>query len=403
MRHRWARFLTATFAATVAVALASQAAVLAADDKGSPTPPLADEVTQLPGLSRLALRLAIHAPDGRATTLEALVIRPDGPGPFPLVLITHGMPRSAADIPLQRPEIYSSPAIVFAQRGYAAVIVMRSGYGRSDGPFAETLGPCGARTYKQAGKAAAAEVLAALAVLRKEPWVDPARVVLVGHSMGGFAVLAASAANPPGVLGFISFAGAVGSPRPDFVCQTDRLIAADRTFGQDARVPGLWIFAENDHFFGPDLARAMFDAYAANGAPASLFQAPPFGRDGHSLIWSPDGKAWWPRVAAFLNSLHLPTDIRTPLAAPAHLPEPVPLDDAGRAEFAIYQPSRSYEKAFATDAAGHYGVAFSARTKADAVSAALKDCQRMDRVCRIYAVGNELAPVVGPPGRQPAN
>jgi dienelactone hydrolase len=401
LSHRWARVLRATLGAA-AVAVASQAAVLAADGRGSVAPTLAEEVTELPGLSRLALRLAIRAPDGRATTLEALVIRPDGPGPFPLVLITHGMPRSAADIPLQRPEIYSSPAIVFAQRGYAAVIVMRHGYGRSDGPFAEHLGPCDARTYLQAGNAAAADVLAALAVLRKEPWVDPARVVLVGHSMGGFAVLAASAANPPGVLGIISFAGAVGSPRPDYVCQTDRLIEADRAFGQSARVPGLWIFAQNDHLFGPDLAKSMFDAYVANGAPASLFEAPSFGRDGHSLIWSPDGTAWWPRVAALLESLHLPTAIQVPLAAPAPLPEPVPLDDAGHAAFAIYQPSRSYEKAFATDAAGHYGMALSARTKADAVGATLKDCQKMERVCRIYAVGNELAPAGGPPGPEPA-
>ncbi len=226
-----------------------------------PITALADQVTILPGLSRLTLQLAVRAPDGHTKSLEALVLRPTGPGPFPLVLITHGMPRNAADIPLQRPEIYFSPTLVFAQRGYAAVIVMRSGYGRSDGPFAESLGPCSARTYQDAGQAAAGDVLSALAVLRKEPWVDPDRVVLVGHSMGGFAVLAASAANPPGVLGIISFAGAVGSPRPDYVCQPDRLIEADREFGKTARIPSLWIFAENDHFFGPELARKMFDAY----------------------------------------------------------------------------------------------------------------------------------------------
>ena len=351
----------------------------------------ADEVTELPGLSRLPLQLTAIGPDGHGKTLEALVVRPSGPGPYPLVLITHGLPRGSADIPLQRPEIYSGPAIVFAQRGYAAVIVMRSGYGQSAGPFIEGIGPCAVRTYTEPGNAAAADVLAALAVLRKEPWVDTARVLLVGHSMGGFAVLAASATNPPGVLGIISFAGAVGSPWPDYVCQPDRLIEADRTFGQTARIPSLWIFAENDHFFDPGLARAMFDAYIANGAPASLFEAPPFGHDGHTLIWAPDGTAWWPRVATFLNSLHLPTDIQVPLPAPVHLAEPVPLDAAGHAAFATYLRSRSYEKAFATDAFGHYGVAFGARTKTDAESAALKDCQRMERVCAIYAIGNEWA------------
>lgn len=364
-----------------------------------PITALAGQVTDLPGLSRLTLQLAVAAPDGHTRSFDALVLRPAGPGPFPLVMITHGRPRNAGDIPLQRPEIYLSPAIVFAQRGYAAAIVMRSGYGRSDGPFAESLGPCSARTYLEVGKEAAADVLSALAALQKEPWVDSARVVLVGHSMGGLAVLAAAAANPPGVLGVISFAGAVGSPRPDYVCQPDRLIDADRVFGQTARVPSLWIFAENDHFFGPDLARKMFDAFATNGAQAALFEAPPFGRDGHALIWSPDGTAWWPRVAPFLELLHLPTAMQVPLAAPAPLAEPVPLDHAGRAAFATYQRSRSYEKAFATDAAGHYGVAFSARTQADAVSAALKNCQELDRVCKVYAVGNEAAPG-GPPAEQ---
>jgi dienelactone hydrolase len=360
----------------------------------------AGDVTELPGLSRLPLRLTVSAPDGRSKIFEVLVIRPTAPGPYPLVLMTHGMPRDSADIPLMRPESQSGPAIVFAQRGYAVVIVMRSGYGQSAGPFMEALGPCTARTYKEAGNAAAADVLAALAVLRKEPWVDPARVVLVGHSMGGFAVLAASAADPPGVLGIISFAGAVGSPRPDYVCQTDRLIDADRAFGQTARIPGLWIFAQNDHFFDPELAKAMFDAYRANGAPTSLFEAPPYGKDGHALIWASDGTMWWPQVEPFLKSLHLPTDIQVPLATLARLAEPVPLDDPGRAAFATYLPSRNYEKAFATDADGHFGMAFGARTKADAESAALKDCQRMQRICSIYAVGNDLASGVLPRGQK---
>jgi dienelactone hydrolase len=355
-------------------------------------PAHADEVTELPGLSRQALRLTVSIPEVGTKTLEALVVRPDGPGPFPLVLLAHGHPRDAAQIPLDRPQLYSGAAIVFAQRGYAAVVVMRRGYGRSDGPFAETLGPCQARTYEAAVKAAAADVLGALAVLRTEPWVDPKRMLLVGHSMGGYAGLAVAAGNPDGVLGIISFAGAVGSPRPDFVCDIDRVIDADRKFGQTARIPVLWIFAENDHFFGPELARSMFAAYTANGAPASLFLAPSYGRDGHTLIWSPDGIGWWPQVAAFLSSLHLPTDIQVPLAAPARLAGPAALDDAGRRAFAGYLPSRNYEKAFATDAAGHYGMAFGARTKADAELAALNFCQQTERVCTVYAVGNELAP-----------
>jgi hypothetical protein len=134
----------------------------------------------------------------------------------------------------------------------------------------------------------------------------------------------------------------------------------------------------------------MLNAYAANGAPASLFEAPSFGRNGHLLIWSADGAAWWPRVAAFLRTVDLPTNMLVPLPEPRRLMQPTPLDEAGRDAFANYVPSRSYEKAFATDAAGHYGLAYGQRTKADAIRAALENCGILERRCAIYAVDNEL-------------
>jgi hypothetical protein len=79
-----------------------------------------------------------------------------------------------------------------------------------------------------------------------------------------------------------------------------------------------------------------------------------------------------------------------PLPGPRQLAPPTPLDAAGREAFATYVPSRSYEKAFATDAEGHYGLAYGQRTKTDAIHAALKNCKGLDRQCEPYAVGNEL-------------
>jgi dienelactone hydrolase len=362
------------------------------------------EVTELPGLLRQALSVPITMPDGQTEDLDGLVTRPDRPGRFPLVLITNGLPRDGAEIPLLRPQMYSSPAIMFAQHGYAAVVVLRSGYGRSGGTFRENSGACDNRHYRLAAQHGATDVLAALAHLRGEAWVDPDRIVLVGHSMGGFVVLAASASNPSGVVGAISFAGAAGSIRPDAVCQPERLIEADTMFGRTTRVPGLWIFARNDHFFGPALARQMFDAYVSNGAPASLFLAPDHGRDGHTLILAPGdapgeapGEAtWWPTVAAFLDRLHLPTRPIVTLPPLPSLAEPAPLDPPGHKAFAVYAPSRLYEKAFAIDPAGHYGMALGQRTQQDAERAAMKDCQRMQRVCTVYAVGNEITPAPAP-------
>ena len=145
-------------------------------------------------------------------------------------------------------------------------------------------------------------------------------------------------------------------------------------------------------FFGPEVARKMFDAYADGGPPSWLLIAPDIGHDGHNLIFAPPDQNWWPYVAAFLVILGLPTTPAIPLTPPGNLPDPVPLDAAGRKAFAAYTQSWTYEKAFAVDADGPYGVAYGQPGINQATIAALNDCQRLHRVCRVYAAGNALMP-----------
>jgi pimeloyl-ACP methyl ester carboxylesterase len=159
-----------------------------------------------------------------------MVIRPDRPGRLPLVVLVHGTPRASGEtlraaMAHQPPAELVSPAVAFAQRGYAAVSIMRRGFGRSEGQFAESLsGTCDNRDYLAVGRVAAEDVTGAVATLRGEPSVDPDRVLLLGHSTGGFAVTAAAANNPPGVVGILDFAGGHGSVGPDRVCSPDRLV-----------------------------------------------------------------------------------------------------------------------------------------------------------------------------------
>jgi hypothetical protein len=56
---------------------------------------------------------------------EALLVRPDEPGQYPLALINQGSPRSAADRPDMTPLSMLPEALEFARRGWAAVVVMR--------------------------------------------------------------------------------------------------------------------------------------------------------------------------------------------------------------------------------------------------------------------------------------
>jgi hypothetical protein len=52
----------------------------------------------------------------------------------------------------------------------------------------------------------------------------------------------------------------------------------------------LWIYSENDTYFGPDLAKRMHEAFTATGGNAEFQMLPPFGSDGH-LIDAPEGRS----------------------------------------------------------------------------------------------------------------
>ena len=350
-----------------------------------------DETTLLPGLVREPVALQISLPDGAKPTLEALVVRPDRPGRWPLVLMTPGTPRVAATGVADRaPELLLNAAVAFAQRGYAAVIVLRRGFGHSEGPYAESGGPCRSPDYLSPGKASADDLLGALDSLRAQPWVDGQRVLLLGKSTGGFAVLAAAARNPQGVVGVLDFAGGRGSNRPDNVCRPDLLIEAVEQYGSTAKVPGQWVWSENDHYFSPDLARQMLSAYTSHGASAQLAVLPPFGDDGHELLYDAPADAWWPTLEPFLKTLNLPTQIVVQLPALAALPQPAGLNDGCQQRFAAYGESRNEGKAFVIAAGGHCSNTLIERTPQEAAEHALAYCGSRWSECKVYALGQRV-------------
>jgi dienelactone hydrolase len=214
-------------------------------------------------------------------------------------------------------------AIEFARRGWAAVVVMRRGYGGSDGNWAEGYGSCANPNYIAAGTASAADLKAAIALLETRPDIDPSRVISVGVSAGGFATVALTADPPPGLVAAINFAGGRGSQSDDEVCREDRLIEAYRFFGKRARIPVLWVYAENDHFFGPRLAQQFRDAFIAGGASVEFITAPAFGSDGHGLfslagipVWSGFVDAFLQRQGLRIRATLLPPPPRPALNAP---------------------------------------------------------------------------------------
>jgi len=318
-------------------------------------------------------------------TLEALFVRPSAPGRYPLALLAHGSPRSPADRANMTPLSMLPQALEFARRGWAVVIVMRRGYGGSDGGWAETFGACANPNFTDAGFAGADDLKKTLEFVSHRPDVDPAHMIAVGVSAGGFATVALTAEPPPGLVAAISFAGGRGSLEDNKVCRSDRLIDAFRAFGKRSRVPMLWVYAENDHFFGPALAQQLKVAFMGGGGSVDFVAAPAFGTDGHGLF-SPAGiPAWTPYVDSFLARQNLTP--RTDLIAlpPPAIAPPPQLGGNGQKAFATFLIDAPH-KAFAMSSDGRFGWQSSMRSVDAARAGALKFCQQSGANCEVMFV-----------------
>jgi dienelactone hydrolase len=328
--------------------------------------------------------------------LEALLVRPSGPGRYPLALLAHGSPRAGADRVAMTPLAMLPQALEFARRGWAAAVVMRRGYGNSDGGWAETYGSCDNPNYVVAGTAGAADLKLALEFISHRQDIDPSHMIGVGVSAGGFATVALTDDPPPGLAAAISFAGGRGSPQDDQVCHPERLVEAFRTFGKRSRVPMLWVYAENDHFFGPALAKQFDAAFTGAGGRADFITPPAFGSNGH-FLFSPSGvPEWTPYVDKFLQQQNL-TMRATPLALPPPtISAPRILGSNGQKAFADFLIDAPH-KAFAMSPDGLFGYQSGTRTIEAAKAGALKFCQQHAPHCDVMFVDDEA--VGGPVSR----
>ena len=232
--------------------------------------------------------------------IDVTIFKPRGVGPFPIVVLSHGSPRSADDRRTEGRQRLVAQSQPFVAMGYAVLVPTRRGYGESGGSWAEAYGTCRDPDYYAAGLETARDLRAAVDAVRGLPWADTSRIVLAGQSAGGFGSVAASSQRFDGLVAVVNFAGGRGSRAPDDVCGEGRLVEAMGRYGQAARVPELWIYSVNDRFFGPALARRMHQAFVRSGGAAEFIEVPPVGLDGHGYF-ARGMEDWAPRVEAFLR------------------------------------------------------------------------------------------------------
>ena len=286
-RRAWRWFIIAMAAATASLAAAS-------DDP----PRLQEEMWALP----------LPAPT------IAYVVRPIGDGPFPLAIMNHGVALDPMQRSLFPPVEFRDAAMWFARRGYMVVAPAGPGYGAAalDVPeaglftvFFSKIGKCSNPNFRDAGLAAAQLNLWIIEYMTRLKRIVPDHVIVIGQSAGGWGSIALSSVNPPPVKAIIAFAagrgGRVGD-RPNNNCAPDKLVEATGAFGRTSRIPMLWIYIENDSFFGPELSRRMYAAFTGAGGNAEYHLLPPHGTEGHLFIGAPDAvPIWSPLVSAFLD------------------------------------------------------------------------------------------------------
>ncbi len=287
-------FLPLLHAAALALALLPAAAAAQPGPVGAPEGRWRAQVHRVPF-------------DTGGILLVTRVCRPPGEAAAPLVVINHGSPGDPAVRPRTATPTCGAIAQWFTQRGYVVALPLRRGYGETGGAWAEGYGRCDAADFVAGGLASAADIAAVVRYMRALPYVAPDRLLMVGQSAGGWAALAYASRHPEGLAAVMNFAGGRGGRRdnrPNNNCSPDRLVAAAGALGRTARVPSLWVYSDNDTFFGPELVRRMHAAFTGAGGRAQLVQLPPFRDDGHRLFGTVEGmRIWTPIAGSFLDQV----------------------------------------------------------------------------------------------------
>jgi dienelactone hydrolase len=225
------------------------------------------------------------------TLSRAVLFRPPGDGPFPLAVIAHATTQNVlrrAQMP--QPE-YRALAAALVARGFAVLVPERPGHGATGGKYLEDQGGCDEADYLRSGRIAGEAITAAASFMRKQSFIKPDGIVIVGHSAGGWGALAL-AGEAKDIAAIIVFAAGRGGRANDFpnqVCAPHTLIAAAKEFGKGARVPVTWLVAANDTYFSPAFSKQLADAFRAAGGKVDFQALPAFGGEGHWLVESESG------------------------------------------------------------------------------------------------------------------
>jgi dienelactone hydrolase len=325
------------------------------------------------------------------TTFQLSFARPPGDGPFPLVIFLHGR-NEARDYPSRYRPIGIAQTY-FLRRGFAVMSPTRVGYGglgtRIDPESG--YGYCSDASVEQQVLAVQTQLRAIIEHAKQQPWVDASRIVLAGQSVGGYTAIAAAARGLDGVVAVFNFSGGAGANRKGPAHCPERITRVFRTAGKKLRLPTLWVYGDNDPFWGYNLARTWHQAFVAAGGMATFVGIPYVPIDGHSPI-SLAAQHWRPHADRLLAPLGIKPPRATnapPATAFARLNDFGMLRSNNNDIIPVYQRflNSDYPRAFAFSPGGGW----SWSNGEDAIGKALASCEAANkRACKLYAVDDSV-------------
>lgn len=238
-------------------------------------------------------------------TIKVTLFREDQREKAPYLVLNHGRPASEADFFKMKRQRFAENSAYFVSLGFVVLVPTRVGYGESGGLDIEYSGHCNSRNFAPAYAAAAEQTIAVLKAATSLPFVDLSRGIVVGQSFGGMTSIALATLDVPGLVGAVNFAGGSGgnpTERPENPCSAHRLSALYSDYGAASKVATLWLYSENDRYWGAELPRKWFRGFVDAGGKGEFVQLPPYKDNGHG-IFTGNPASWKPAFEAFLQGI----------------------------------------------------------------------------------------------------
>lgn len=239
----------------------------------------------------------VFYPNGKLK-MEAYLYKPEGAGPFPVVIYNHGS-RTQGERE-ERPFAYVGSML--KATGYLVVVPERRGYGKSDGlTFGEAVGEDRGPRFVARVQEETDDVLAAAEFVKTLPYADSARIGVMGWSFGGIiSVFAASRSSAFRVV--VDQAGAALTWDRSPEMQKALKEAAGKIL-----VPLLGMVAENDRT--TESVRVVVREAKAHGVATKLVVYPAFAPSenpgpvapGHMIFGKEGLRIWEADVKEFLG------------------------------------------------------------------------------------------------------